>query len=286
MKQFLAQNRLWVVAALAGVLLFTGPFIGLTHLAWQSSEHAHILLIPWVSLYLLWLTRTTVFAGRRPAPGPGVALLSAGVLLRAMGVLLQQRLDANDFLVFSIAGAWLFLLGLFIWAAGRRAFREALFPLLFAVLMVPLPTAVLNGLVRFLQVYSAEVAGVIFTLAGVPFVRDDMVFALSGIVIEVAPQCSGIRSSLVLIIVGIVAGRFFLRSKLRRVILVLAVIPVTIVKNGLRIAMLGYLGSYVDIAYVTNSALHHSGGYGFMIVALLLLTPLLLGLRWSEKRWP
>lgn len=283
MVEFLRKNPAWIAAVLAGGLLFAGPFGRLAGLTLRSSEHAHIALIPWVSIYLVWLSRHKVFEQRRPAPVPGGLLLAAGVLARMLAVLLAPRLDVNDFLAFTTAGGWLYLVGLFVWLGGTRAFREALFPLLFALLMVPLPTAVLNGFVRFLQVCSAEAAELLFSWAGIPFVREGMVFALKGITIEVAEQCSGIRSSLVLIIVAIVAGRFFLRSNWRRLALVLLVLPVTIGKNGLRIAMLGYLGSYIDTVYVTDSALHHSGGYGFMVVALVLLLPLLLLLRWGER---
>jgi exosortase len=284
MMDVVKKNWAWGMAVLAGIALFAGPFGQLFRLALKSSEHSHTILIPWVSLYLIWINRRAVFAQARPALAAGVALLAAGAVLRVLGTVLEGRLDANDFLVFTTAGGWLYLLGLFVGTSGSRAFRAALFPLLFAVLMVPLPTAVLNGFVRFLQVWSAEAAELIFSWAGIPFVREEMVFALTGISIEVAEQCSGIRSSLVLLIIGILVAYLFLKSGWRRIVFVLAVIPITIFKNGLRIAMLGYLGSYVDTAYVTNSALHHSGGYGFMVVALAMMVPVFFGLRWGEKK--
>ena len=108
----------------------------------------------------------------------------------------------------------LVVIGAFIALFGLRAFRAARFPLLFLAFMVPLPTAVEEWIIRVLQLGSAEFVAFLFPLTGMPVLRDACVFHLPGISIEVAPQCSGIRSSLALVITCVLAGHMFLKTGL------------------------------------------------------------------------
>ena len=77
-------------------------------------------------------------------------------------------------------------------------------------------------------------------------------------------------------------GQFFLKTTGRRILLVLAVVPIAIFKNGLRIVILSLLGNYVHEDILT-SALHRQGGISFMILAVIMLSFVVLGLRKSEK---
>jgi exosortase/archaeosortase family protein len=101
--------------------------------------------------------------------------------------------------------------------------------------------------------------------------------------IEVAKECSGIRSSLSLIITALLAGHFFLRTGWSRALLVLAIVPITILKNGFRIAMLSILGVYVD-ERILGSDLHRKGGILFFIMALVLVWGVIALLRKSEGK--
>jgi len=101
--------------------------------------------------------------------------------------------------------------------------------------------------------------------------------------IEVAKQCSGIRSSLALIITSLIAGEIFLKTRWKRLVLVLFVIPITLFKNGLRITALSLLGTYVD-QRILGSELHRSGGIPFFALSLLFMAPILIWLMKSEKK--
>jgi exosortase len=99
---------------------------------------------------------------------------------------------------------------------------------------------------------------------------------------EIAKQCSGIRSSLALFITGILAAHFFLKSSWKKAIFILSIIPIAILKNGIRIVTLSLLAIYVDERFLTQGFLHKSGGFIFFAPALTLLGLLLWGLRKSE----
>jgi len=100
----------------------------------------------------------------------------------------------------------------------------------------------------------------------------------------VAEQCSGIRSSIALIITSVLAGYLFLKSGWSRLILVLSFFPITVFKNGMRIVTLSLLASYVDMRFITGSWLHKSGGIPFFAMGLALMAPVLWVLMKTEER--
>jgi exosortase len=118
---------------------------------------------------------------------------------------------------------------------------------------------------------------------GVPVFRDGFLFTLPGLTVEVAEQCSGIRSGISLFLVGILAGHIFLKSGWRKLALAAAVVPITIAKNGLRIVTISLLGAYVD-RQVLSGPLHQAGGIPFFGVALVLLAVVLWALRRGERK--
>ena len=149
--------------------------------------------------------------------------------------------------------------------------------------MVPIPRSILQSTNSFLQIRSADATYVLLKVARVPVLRTDPVhLSVPGLDIEVAAECSGIRSSIMLFVVSLVIGYLFLESWWKRALFTLLVVPVTILKNGLRIFVLATLGVYVDRSYLTGR-LHHQGGILYFLLALALLALVLYGLRRPVK---
>jgi len=147
--------------------------------------------------------------------------------------------------------------------------------------MIPIPLVILDGFISSLQVASTEATNILFGILGVPYYREGFFFYLPGVAIEVAKECSGIRSSLALIVTGTLAAHLFLDRGWKQIILVLSVFPITVFKNGIRIVTITLLATYVDIRFLTESWLHHSGGFVFYIPGLLIL-----GLEiWAFRKW-
>jgi exosortase len=120
---------------------------------------------------------------------------------------------------------------------------------------------------------------------GVPIFRTGFVFALPGVIIEVARECSGIRSSLALLITSLLAGHLFLRSGWTKAVLILATLPLLVVKNGIRIVSLTLRFDLVDPSFLTGR-LHRSGGMLFFLLVLIMLAPVLRLLQKSEGPGP
>ena len=165
-----------------------------------------------------------------------------GALLYFAGRGIGAGLNQNDFTSIIALSAVVFINGAFILSYGFQAFKAALFPLLFLVFVIPIPSALMDGFIYFLQVGSTEFTNLLFMATGVPFLREGFVFHLPGMSVEVAKQCSGIRSSLALLITAILAGHMFLKTGWKKVFLAVLIIPVTMFKNGIRILILTLIG--------------------------------------------
>jgi exosortase len=269
------------LACVVAVMLY-GPVREYLYWTYKSQYYTHIVLIPLVSAYLIFTRRREIFGKIAYAFAPGGAVAGLGLLLLVVAAVLGSGWGKNDQYALVACSTVLIVIGAFIALFGLRAFGAARFPLLFLAFMVPLPTVAEYWAIRVLQLGSAEFVGVLFPLTGVPVLREGTVFQLPGIAIEVAPQCSGIRSSMALVITCVLAGHMFLTTTWKKLVLVLAVIPITMFKNGIRIVTLSLLGVYVDRGFL-ESSLHRDGGILFFILALLLMSPILFVLRKSER---
>ena len=125
--------------------------------------------------------------------------------------------------------------------------------------MIPIPSAVTQAAIEFLQKGSTEAVNVLFYLLGVPATREGFVFHLPGLSIEVAENCSGIRSSIALVITSVIAGKLFLRRGWQGVLLAISIVPIAILKNGIRIVSLSVIGTFLDERILLGD-LHRKGG--------------------------
>ena len=281
-------NRLWWGFSLYMVVWLAVYFTALRELvlmAGRSELHSHTVLIPLVSAYFLFQERRTIFSSVRPALGAGLAFVAVGIVAYGFGMLQGSSLDPHGGLSLSIFSACAVFIGGFLLFFGSRAFREALFPLFFLVFMIPLPLAVGDPIVAFLQRGSADATDLILKTLGVPFLREGLSFHLARVSVEIAPECSSIRSSMALLITGTVAAKLFLGRWWSRSALVLITIPLALVKNAIRIVTLTLLAQYVDMRFLTGHWLHRSGGFVFFLITFALFAGILLLLRWAEERY-
>jgi exosortase C (VPDSG-CTERM-specific) len=278
------QTRVWIFVAFAVLLaaVFFQPLLALAVYAAGQELHSHILLIPFVSAYLIYIRRHSLPTDYAFSPGWAMIPLVAGVIAVA-AALFGPSLSENDclalmalsFACFLTAGGFLFL--------GRKWMAAAAFPFAFLIFMVPMPDRVADSLETASKLASAEAANLFFNMTGTPTLRDGTVFELPGITIKVAQECSGIRSSWVLFITSLLAANLFLKSPWRRTVLVTAVIPLGILRNGLRIVFIGLLCVHGGPNMI-NSVLHRRGGPPFFVLSLIPLFFLMWWLRRGESR--
>jgi exosortase len=194
----------------------------------------------------------------------GLTLLIAAVLVAIGGRFTAQPGTQLTWGMLALVTWWL---GAFIVCFGMRTFRVLLFPLCFLFCLVPIPELTLNRIVAFWQHGSALSASLLFSAVGVPVTQDGVVLSIPGLTLEVAQECSSLRSSLMLIVTSMVLAHLFLRSFWRKAALVMIAIPLSIAKNGVRIFSIAMLGTRVDPGFLHGN-LHHHGGIVFFLLAL------------------
>ena len=272
----------WAAWIVAGTLAFVQPLVALVRYANENPLNSHDPLVPVVTGYLLFIQRKALPPASRSSILGTLFLVFASVATLWAALDADARLSGNDALSLQmLAYVWFVLAGGFLFM-GTRWMAAAAFPMAFLIFMVPLPDAVVRSLELASVQGSADVAAWFFRITGTPVFRDGVVFKLPTIVIEVARECSGIRSSWVLFITSLVASHMFLNSTWRRVLLVGFVIPLGIIRNGFRILVIGLLCIYIG-PHMIDSVIHHRGGPIFFLLSLIPLFLVALWLRRSER---
>jgi len=216
------------------------------------------------------------------------AVVFAALSLLLLGVALVFGRDAsglsrNDWLTLTTL-AWVSALASAgSWFLGAAVMRHLAFAFAFMLLVVPMPSFLIHAINEANQHASAEAAYWLINLTGTAIFRDGLIFHLPGITMQVAEECSGIRSSLVLFITSLIAGEMFLRRPWKKVVLTLFVLPLAILRNGFRILSIAMLCVHVDPEMI-HHWIHHRGGPIFFALSLVPFFLLLMGLRRGERR--
>jgi len=268
------RNLLFLFLIAVSLLIFRTQLFALLHGSFGGDniydKYSYTVLIPFLCVALVLFEKDKIFTVVQYDFRTAAILLFAGATFKFFAEWALQQLGADNSLSIEILGLVVIWLAGFILCYGTHAFRTGAFPLLLLLFTVPMPDSLLDKPVTAVQYGSTEVCSLLFSLFRVPVLRDSLVFTLPRITIRVAKECSGIHSTFAILIVSIIAGHLFLPSVPKKVLLVLSALPIVCMTNGLRIAVLGLLAEYVDVN-VLNSNLHHKGGIGFFLLALLLL---------------
>lgn len=278
-----ARNVLFIISSIAVYLLFYILFQLFLNDSLQREYYEYYyysIFIPFISAYILYTKRQFVSSKQRYCFKTGIGLILIAIT-SCICLINAVELSDNSYLTLMSLMTISLWIGIFIVCYGTDALSIAIIPFSFLICMIPIPTNIMEKAVSLLQTGSSDVAEGFFMLSNVPYTRDGFIFYLPTLYVEVAKQCSGINSTIALVISSLFAAFLFLQNGWKRIILVLSVIPITIFKNGLRIFVLSILGVYQN-EKIFNGWLHRSGGMVFFVLALFLLWVVLRFLR--EKR--
>jgi exosortase len=236
------------------------------------------MLVPFVTVVLLWLKRDELIPLSKGPWAPALALVAAGLVLHVLGYKVQQtRVSLVGFAV-GLYG----LTGMF-W--GRGWLRATMFPFALLLFCVPV-TAYLDGPTAFLRVFVAKVAsGFCIDILKMKLMRiDTQVFSVlpdgsRGFQFEVAAACSGIRSLTAVILLTLVHGWLTLRSGWRRFALVCSAPLFAVLGNILRLIVVFVVGE--SLGQGAGAAIETKFGFVTFIVALAGV--FLLG-RWLQDK--
>jgi len=266
----------------ASVAIWWRPFLGVVQLAATNDAYTHILLILPLTVGMICSSAKQFKWPYEQGTAVGVILLSAAFLLDVVAARNLWIFSADICLSVSICAAVIWWVGSAILCFGLHVFRRLPFLLCFLFLIVPFPTQVADWISRTLQYQSAVATSILFHVARVPVVREGILLSIPGLDIEVAHECSSIRSSMFLIVFTMFFAQLFLRSLWRKTLLILAAIPLSIAKNALRIFTITELGTRVDPGFL-DGWLHHQGGIVFLAAAVFATGGLVWLLRLGDR---
>jgi len=249
----------------AGAIISWPTLMAVCDIAVRDDRQSHILLVLPVSVVLTYSERYKIVRTAAYCLPASIALVSCWVTSAWLG---GNRLGVSQYalslqMCLLVCGC----IAAFILCYGVAAFRTAAFPLLFLLFTVPIPGFALERAIWLLQKSSADLTYLLLKAAKIPVSQEGVVLLLPRFDIEVTRECSGIRSSLMLLVVTLVLGHLFLRSGWTKGLLGVLVLPIAIAKNGLRLFVLSALGANVDPSFL-DGKLHRFGGIPSFGVAL------------------
>lgn len=264
-----------LLAAVSVVWLYWPIGSKLVHDWLNDDNYSHGILIVPLAMYFAWERRTKL-AELRPEPrATGLLIVFGSLAMLVAGVLGAELFLTRISIIGTLVGALVFLFG---W----QYLRVLAFPIAFLLLMIPIPAIIFNQLAFPLQIFASQFGTAAMQTCGVPVLREGNVIVLSHTTLEVAEACSGIRSLISLLTLGIVYGYFSDHRTWVRVVIAASTIPIAIVANGLRVAGTGVLAHYYG-REAAEGFFHTFSGWLVFVVAFLML---LMVTRTLLRVWP
>jgi exosortase B len=262
-----------ILTKLVGPLLVAACFLaayfptfkGLMDGPWQTEQEGHGPLIIAAALWLVWQSREKLKSTPlSPAPMAGWVVLLSGLVLmflaRTQGVLTVETFSAIPV----IAGCVILL-------AGWTVLRVLAFPIFFLFFAVPMPDWLIDTATVPLKVFISDVVTQVLYAMGYPIAQNGVMIMIGSYQLMVKDACSGMNSIFALSAIGVFyVYAFRSDAKIRGLLLLVAIVPITIVANFIRVLAL-VLAAYYGGIDAVEGALHDLTGIGLFVVAVVLL---------------
>lgn len=226
-----------VVLAALSVLLYRVVLWNLAVSVLHREGSSHGVFVPFISGIFLWVKWDKIRNSRVDfAPAPGILMAAAGLLTLYLSAdTTEVALPALSFLLVAA--------GLVVGLFGTGVFKEAGFPLLFLVTMIPLPEPAYAKIADWMKTMNTAGSLWVLKLLGVPFHREAYNICLPDTTLLVGPSCSGIRYLLSFFVFGLAYAFLFKQGIKSRTLVVLATIPISIIGGILRLSAI-FLAAY------------------------------------------
>jgi exosortase B len=271
--QTLQPAKASILAGFGGPLLVVGCFLaayfptfkGLMDGPWRTEQEGHGPLIIAAAVWLVWQSRQNLKATPvSPAPLAGWAVLISGLALmflaRTQGVLTVEVFSAIPVIV-----------GCLLSLAGWKILRVLAFPIFFLFFAVPMPDWLIDAATVPLKVFISDVVTEVLYAMGYPIAQNGVMIMIGSYQLLVKDACSGMNSIFALSAIGVFyVYAFRSQAKIRGLLLLTAIVPITIVANFIRVLSLVLLAYYGGIDTVEGT-LHDLTGIGLFVVAVVLM---------------
>jgi exosortase D (VPLPA-CTERM-specific) len=264
--------------ALAGAVVPFAPALAQLYDIWNlKPEYSYGIIIPALSLFLIWRQRSELRELPLTGSGYGLVLIVVGFALRLVG----QYSTATSVTHYAFL---LVIYGLVLALTGPAVFRRLSTPLLILVFMVPLPMFFNDALSLQLQLISSQLGVWVIRAAGISVFLDGNVIDLGSYQLQVADACSGLRYLFPLMTLSFLVACMFRGSIWKKAIIFLTSIPVTVLMNSLRIGVIGITVEQWGTQMAEGLLHEFEGWFVFMCsMAVVLLVAFLLSKPGSSR---
>jgi len=276
-------NRLFQKDHLMTILLFVllgmlfYPIFPDLYLDWTLNDNnSHGILVPFISLYLVWRKRDDIILAEARSSYWGLAVLVTGLILYVLGY-------GGGMVVLQRAAFVIAVIGVVLYNYGTAVFSKIMFPLAFLFFMIPIPIAIEALVSLRLQLWVSEISSILLNALSVSVLREGNILHFASTSLEVAEACSGIRSLAAFIMLGCLLGYLLSGSYSRKILLVLVAVPLAFIVNIIRVVGTGILAHRYGAA-VAQGFFHEFSGIGVFLAGLVLFMVIFLAL--EEKPIP
>jgi exosortase B len=266
-KSGILKSLFWP-GLLAGSVLaaYIPTVLGLIDGPWQTEQEGHGPLIIAASLWFVWQSRERLNSAKiSAAPVAGWTALLIGLALLFLARIQQGLLTVETMSIIPV------IAGCILLSAGWPALRILAFPIGFLFFAVPMPDWLIDAATVPLKVFISNMVTRILYAAGYPIAQNGVMIMIGSYQLLVKDACSGMNSIFALSAIGVFyAYAFRWEEKIRSLILLVAIVPITITANFIRVITL-VLIAYYGGPDLLEGALHDLTGIGLFAVAVILL---------------
>jgi exosortase len=228
-----------------------------------NSDNSYGILVPFISLYFIWIRRESLNLVQVATYPMGSVLLIASLSLYLLGYIGGVALLQRTMMVLSLSGLVLYIF-------GKETYKVLSFSLLFLLFMIPVPDSVRNMVTFPLQTYATIIAENIIHFFSIPVYREGHMLYFAQTQLEVAEACSGIHSMTALLILSVVFTNLCNNSRILKTIVIISSIPIAFVANVFRVSGTGILAHFFG-AGVAQGFLHEFSGMTVFAFGFLLM---------------
>ena len=270
--QPLQRNFWWKVGLLAALLLwvYAPAFWWMADRWWAAdSYYSHGLLIPFISAGLLWQKRHELAGCAFASSRWGFFLIVLGLLLQIFSAVWRIYFASAFSLLIVLAGLVLAVGGIPLW-------EKVWFPWAFLLFMIPMPLALIAQASLQLKLWAASASARVVQWFGIPVMQDGSVLYLPHGTVLVEDLCSGLRSMIALVALGVLFTYLTKTTRAKRFLLLAATVPIAVGANILRISIVSLVSEVYGYQWATG-IFHDALGFVAFFFAF--------GLLWLLSRW-
>lgn len=261
------------VAVIAGLLVwfYWDSLVILVNIWRSNPDWSHGFVIPFFSIYMIYAWREKIFSAVPNVCYIGLGVMAVAICMKAYGLVVLH----NDWV--QHISLPLLIWGIVLYLCGWRIAMILFVPIFFLELGMPLPESLYVKISVPMQEMAAKMSGAILRLFGAniqvtnSFIRIESFYTKGEFYpLEVAEACSGMRSLMAFVALGVAIAFIDERPLWQRIVIMLGGIPIALICNIIRVTLTCTMFA-VDKPELGKDIMHELMGMMLLVPALILL---------------